>query len=50
MRAYVSRTGAIAHDLRFLLYGEQIDPYQTIADLDLQDGDQVEVFLAQTGC
>ena len=49
--AYANRKGVRAVDLRFLLEdGERIEPYQTIADLDLEDEDQVDCFLNQSGC
>jgi small ubiquitin-related modifier len=50
MNAYASRKGVRAVDLRFLLDGERIEPYQTVADLDLEDEDQVDCLLAWSGC
>jgi len=50
MNAYANRKGVRAVDLRFLLDGEPIEPYQTIADLDLEDEDQVDCFLNRSGC
>jgi len=50
MYAYASRKGVRAVDLRFLLDGERIEPYQTVADLDLEDEDQVDCLLAWSGC
>jgi hypothetical protein len=51
INAYVSRKGVIAvAKLRFLLHGRNIYPNQTIADLELEDNDQVDVVLAQIGC
>ncbi len=48
--SFASHKGVNVAGLRFFLDDEQIDPNLTIAALDLEDGDQVDVFLAQTGC
>ena len=50
MNAYANRKGVRAVDLNFLLDGERIKPYQTIADLDLEDEDQVDCFLNRSAC
>ena len=50
MKAYARRKGVSASALRFLLDGEQIEPYQTIAGLDLNDEDQVDCILNASGC
>jgi small ubiquitin-related modifier len=50
INAYANRKGVRAVDLSFLLDGHRIEPYQTIADLDLEDEDQVDCFLNQSGC
>ena len=50
MNDYSGRKGVWKETLRFLLGGENIVPNQTIADLGLEDDDQVDVFLAQKGC
>jgi small ubiquitin-related modifier len=50
MNTYASRKGVRAGDLMFFLDGERIEPYQTIADLDLEDEDQVDCLLAWSGC
>jgi hypothetical protein len=50
MNAYASRKGVHVSGLRFFLDGGGLSPDQTIADLDLEDGVRVDVFLAQTGC
>ena len=50
MDSFASHKGVNVAGLRFFFDDEQIDPDLTIADLDLEDGDQVDVFLAQTGC
>jgi hypothetical protein len=35
--------------VRFMLDGENINPESTPADMDLEDDDQIDVFLAQVG-
>jgi hypothetical protein len=35
--------------VRFMLDGENIDPESTPAAMDLEDDDQIDVFLAQVG-
>jgi len=50
MEAYASRKGVNVSALRFMLDGEHICDSRTIADLGLEDDDQVEVILQQLGC
>ena len=35
--------------VRFMLDGENIDPESTPAAMDLEDDDQIDVYLAQVG-
>mmetsp|Transcript_93793 Transcript_93793/g.130199 ORF Transcript_93793/g.130199 Transcript_93793/m.130199 type:complete len:95 (+) Transcript_93793:51-335(+) len=46
---YASRKGVQSQSLRFLLDGERIEPYQTPQDLDLDDQDQIDCMLEQSG-
>mmetsp|Transcript_16727 Transcript_16727/g.25445 ORF Transcript_16727/g.25445 Transcript_16727/m.25445 type:complete len:215 (+) Transcript_16727:169-813(+) len=46
---YAARKGVEANAMRFMLDGENIDPEQTPAGLDLDDDDQIDCFLAQVG-
>ncbi len=41
------RCGMIS--VRYMLDGENINPESTPADMDLEDDDQIDVFLAQVG-
>ena len=50
MRAYAKLKGVYIHSLRFMLDGENFDPAETLAELGLEDGDKVDVGLAQGGC
>ncbi|KAL3809077.1 hypothetical protein ACHAXA_007862 [Cyclostephanos tholiformis] len=50
MHAYAKRKGVRADILRFMLDGETIHPWDTCADLELEDDDQVDVILIQAGC
>lgn len=47
--AYSSRKGVQANSLRFLLDGERIEPNQTPKMLELEDQDQIDCMLEQTG-
>jgi len=47
--AYAQRKGVAAGQFRFLIDGERIMPDQTPADLDLEDQDQIDCLLQQTG-
>lgn len=46
---YAARKGVEATAMRFMLDGENINPESTPADLDLDDDDQIDCFLAQVG-
>ena len=46
---YATRNGVLASSLRFLLDGERIKPDDTPKTLELNDQDQVDVMLEQTG-
>jgi len=46
---YASRKGVEASTMRFMLDGENIGPEATPAELDLDDDDQIDCFLAQVG-
>mmetsp|Transcript_31401 Transcript_31401/g.70336 ORF Transcript_31401/g.70336 Transcript_31401/m.70336 type:complete len:181 (+) Transcript_31401:80-622(+) len=47
--AYAARKGVEASAMRFMLDGENIEPDSTPGDLDLEDNDQIDCFLAQVG-
>jgi len=46
---YAERKGVQAGSLRFLLDGERIEPEQTPKMLELEDNDQIDCVLEQTG-
>ena len=46
---YAQRKGVQSSSLRFLLDGERIEPDQTPAKLDLDDQDQIDCMLEQSG-
>ena len=46
---YATRKGVQATSLRFLLDGERIEPNQTPKMLELEDQDQIDCMLEQTG-
>ncbi|KAG5518441.1 hypothetical protein PMAC_002836 [Pneumocystis sp. 'macacae'] len=47
MEAYCERQGKSMNTLRFLVDGERARPEQTPAELDMEDGDQIEVMIEQ---
>lgn len=47
--AYAKRKSVPASALRFMLDGERIQSESTPTQLDLEDKDQIDVFLEQTG-
>eukprot|EP00753_Platysulcus_tardus_P003023 PLAT12183.1.p1 GENE.PLAT12183.1~~PLAT12183.1.p1 ORF type:complete len:103 (-),score=40.10 PLAT12183.1:367-675(-) len=47
--AFKARKGTGEASFRFLLDGERIHPDQTVAELDLADGDQIDVMMEQVG-
>lgn len=49
MEAYCERQGKSMNMLRFLVDGERARPEQTPAELDMEDGDQIEVMIEQLG-
>ncbi|EPY51653.1 SUMO protein [Schizosaccharomyces cryophilus OY26] len=49
MKIYCARQGKTLNSLRFLVDGERIRPDQTPAELDMEDGDQIEAVLEQLG-
>ncbi len=49
-QAYAGRKGAKVKDLHFLLDGERIRKYETPEELELKDGDQIDVILNLSGC
>ncbi|EJK52662.1 hypothetical protein THAOC_28042, partial [Thalassiosira oceanica] len=47
---YAARKGCFPESLRFYVDGDTIQPDLTPAQLELNDGDQIDVILAQCGC
>jgi small ubiquitin-related modifier len=47
--SYSIKKGVQSSSLRFMLDGERVDGEQTAADLDLEDQDQIDCLLEQTG-
>lgn len=47
--AYSSRKGVAAGSLRFLFDGQRVQPHQTPAELEMDDGDQLDCMLEQQG-
>jgi len=47
--AYATRRGIAKQSMRFMIDGARVDESSTPADLDLEDGDQIDVVLEQTG-
>jgi small ubiquitin-related modifier len=47
--SYASRKGVQVSSLRFLLDGDKIAPEQTPKMLELEDQDQIDCMLEQTG-
>ena len=43
-------TGVAVHKLNFLLDGERIPESATPFDLELDDQDQIDVWLVESGC
>jgi small ubiquitin-related modifier len=50
MRSYAVRKGVSVLSLRFLLSGDIVDSHTTPRRLELEDDDQIDVVLEQTGC
>ncbi|CAG8443645.1 9693_t:CDS:2 [Ambispora gerdemannii] len=49
MEAYCERQGKNINQLRFLYDGERIQPSQTPHELDMEDGDAIDVMVEQVG-
>ncbi|BFZ57602.1 SUMO protein smt3 [Savitreella phatthalungensis] len=49
METYCERQGKSFSAVRFLVDGERIQPHQTPDELQLDDGDQIEVMIEQLG-
>ena len=47
--AYSQRKGVAASSLRFLFDGQRVRGDQTPADIDMDDGDQLDCMLEQQG-
>ena len=48
-RAYASRKGVCVEVLRFVLCGSRVNSDDTPASLELNDGDQIDIYLEQCG-
>jgi len=49
MHAYCKKVGAEIENLRFLFDGQRLRPEQTPADLDMEDEDEIDAMVQQTG-
>ncbi len=49
MDAYCQREGLPADGVRFLYDGERVNRDQTPEELDMQDGDEIDALVEQTG-
>ena len=49
MQTYASRKGVDSTTLRFLVDGERVKPDDTPGSLDLDDQDQIDCMLEQSG-
>lgn len=49
MDAYCTRQGLAPESVRFLYEGERIERDQTPGDLSMQDGDEIDALIEQTG-
>ncbi|KAF9348285.1 dolichyl-phosphate-mannose-protein mannosyltransferase pmt3 [Mortierella sp. NVP85] len=49
MEAYCERQGKSSNSLRFLYDGERIQPTNTPNDLEMEDGDSIDVMVEQVG-
>lgn len=47
---FATRKEVAYHSLRFIFDGFRIAPYQTPGDLDMDDDDEIQVWLEQKGC
>nr|CAG8611170.1 4681_t:CDS:2 [Entrophospora candida] len=49
MDAYCERQGKSLASLRFLYDGERVQSHNTPAELDMEDGDSIDVMVEQIG-
>jgi small ubiquitin-related modifier len=49
MAAFCQRQGVAQNSVRFLFDGERIAPTQSPKDLDMEDGDVIDVMVEQVG-
>ena len=49
MNAYCKKVGADMESVRFLFDGQRLRPEQTPADLDMEDEDEIDAMVQQTG-
>ena len=47
---YATHKGLDINEQKNLIEGERIPPGHTVATLYLEDGDQIDVFIGQSGC
>ncbi len=50
INTFAARTGVWARELEFMLDEDKINRQDTCAELDLEEGDQVDLILVQYGC
>ena len=49
MNAFCNRNGVAMNSVRFLFDGNRVNPNQTPADLEMEDGDVIDVMVEQQG-
>ena len=49
MKAFCNRNGVASNSVRFLFDGNRVNPTQTPQDLDMEDGDVIDVMVEQQG-
>ena len=49
MNAYCKKVGADMESVRFLFDGQRLRPEQTPADLEMEDEDEIDAMVSQTG-
>jgi len=49
MTAYCKKVGQDLESVRFLFDGQRLNPQQTPADLDMEDEDEIDAMVQQTG-
>ena len=47
MQAFCNRNGVAMNSVRFLFDGNRVNPTQTPQDLDMEDGDVIDVMVEQ---